>query len=90
MSPIAVFLARDSDTKQCIGRMWCGWEILGTVHLGRKLCALKNSRPHIRCEGHMPCSLSWRLLVLAFSSHVPSDQSDVLESDTDARGDSRL
>lgn len=29
----------------------------------------------------MPCSLSWRLLVLALSSHVPSDQSGVLEAD---------
>lgn len=50
----------------------------------------ENSRPHICCKGHMPCSLSWRLLVLAFSSHVPGDQCDVLEPDPDARGDSRL
>lgn len=45
----------------------------------------ENSRPHIRCKEPKPCSLSWRFLVLALSSHVPSDPSDALEADAEAR-----
>lgn len=50
----------------------------------------ENSRPHLCWKGHAPCSLSGHLLVLALSSHVPSDQSDRLETTADARRDSEL
>lgn len=50
----------------------------------------ENSRPHLCWKGHAPCSLSGHLLVLALSSHVPSDQSDMLETTAEARRDSEL
>lgn len=50
----------------------------------------ENLRPHLCWKGHVPCSLSGHLLVLALSSHVPSDQSDMLETTAEARRDSEL
>lgn len=50
----------------------------------------ENSRPHLCWKGHAPCSLSGHLLVLALSSHVPSDQSDMLETTAEARRDPEL
>lgn len=50
----------------------------------------ENSRPHLCWKGHAPCSLSGHLLVLALSSHVPSDRSDMLETTAEARRASML
>lgn len=41
-----------------------------TAYSGEYL--FENSRPHLCCKGHVPCGLSWHLLVLALSYHVPS------------------